>query len=218
MVFWDALKQTKNLYCTLNKAFKIGSKSRNTQAFSELLALKKYKVIPKHNKTRWNSELKALRGVTDIKYEDLCFMLSSCGHDTLALTKSQYNLLLNLVNLLEPFELITDILQGEDYTTISMVFPSIEELLNHIDDFESELNLSLRENYQHRPIPQTSLHLLVKNLRVGITKRFQGVISILTKEPYAEQPFSDCCYLISTFLDPLFKFFWIDFSKIIVST
>ena len=98
-----------------------------------------------------------------------------------------------------------------------MVFPSIEELLNHIDDFESELILSLRENYQHRPISQTSLHLLAKNLRVGINKRFQRVISILTKEPYADQPLSDCCYLISAFLDPLFKFFWIDFSKIIES-
>jgi hypothetical protein len=42
-----------------------------------------------------------------------------------------------IVEVLEPFECITDKLQGENNATIGLVAPSVFSLLKHLDDIDS---------------------------------------------------------------------------------
>ena len=70
-------------------------------------------MIPKFNATRWNSELKSFRGVSSISYSDLTSNLSELSLENIIPTKYEYDRLKELVNILTPFEEVTDMLQGK---------------------------------------------------------------------------------------------------------
>jgi hypothetical protein len=42
-----------------------------------------------------------------------------------------------IVEVLEPFESITDKLQGENYATVGLVAPSVFSLIRHLEEIES---------------------------------------------------------------------------------
>ena len=99
----------------LSKCNKKGNKSRQKKKFAEFLSEKKYNVIPKPIKVRWNSELKSLRAILKIKLDDLNIGLSSIEESNLMLTQLDLTKLADLINILEPFEYVTDLLQGINF-------------------------------------------------------------------------------------------------------
>ena len=74
---------------------------------------KNYNSIPAPINVRWNSELKTIRAICEIRLSDLNSALAQAGLTNLCLTADERNKLIDLVNILEPFEFITDLLQGD---------------------------------------------------------------------------------------------------------
>ena len=204
LVIRDALRDSPGLKVSIAKAFKIAVKAKNSQKLSEELVNRGHKSIPLHIKVRWNSELKTIRTLLRIPLEELNQMLAECQLHSLRMMSAQYSLLKDLVEILDPYEEITDILQGEKYCTISMVIPSIEELYN------STMNLSKGSRRN------SAIKKFADNLCKGLKRRFNGVFSHFTNSSSPSENYADYCYLLATTLDPAFRFYWIDHSELIV--
>ena len=84
--------------------------------------------IPVHNATRWNSlhtELKSIAALDHVKLTDLLREQTRCN---LALTGREHAILVELVQVLDPFAEITQLVQGEKYATIGCIVPSVVAL------------------------------------------------------------------------------------------
>ena len=73
------------------------------------------KTLVAKNETRWNSQLKMVRRLLEINVEKVV------EKQDLLLTSYEKSILRELVDILEPFEDATDLLQGELYNSISLV-------------------------------------------------------------------------------------------------
>ena len=201
----DALRDSPGLKVSIAKAFKIAVKAKNIQKFAEELVTRGHRSIPLHIKVRWNSELKTIRTLLRIPLEELNQILAECQLQSLRMTSVQYSLLKDLVAILDPYEEITDILQGEKYYTISMVIPSIEELYN------ATKNIS--ENSRRN----SAIKKFADVLCSGLKQRFSGVFNHFINSTSQSDNYADNCYLIATTLDPAFRFYWIDHSELMVN-
>ena len=90
-------------------------------------------MIPLPVETRWNYEVRTMRGFLRISREDMSLILDQCKLQHLKLTNYEYKKAEALVKVLEPFEEINAKLQGENFCTISMVAPSVFELEAHLE-------------------------------------------------------------------------------------
>lgn len=72
----------------------------------------KYKAISKPIKVRWNSELKCLRRISKIKLSDLNEALELVDERNLRLSQSESSRLNDIIQILEPFEFVTNEIQG----------------------------------------------------------------------------------------------------------
>lgn len=99
----------------------------------------------------------------------------------------------DLVYILEPFCEVTDITQGELYSTISKVLPSIGGLMTHLDQ--------CNENTRN-------FGPFITKLKESLRKRFKGIISRI-KQPNqtvdSSEEFSSDLYVIASILDPSVK-------------
>ena len=77
------------------------------------------KTLIAKNVTRWNSQLKMVRRIVEIDIQKVV------EKRHLHLTSYEKAVLRELVEVLEPFEEATDILQGDTYSSISLVIPSL---------------------------------------------------------------------------------------------
>ncbi|RNA22198.1 zinc finger BED domain-containing 1-like [Brachionus plicatilis] len=106
--------------------------------FASYLAEKKYNSIPKPIKVRWNSELKFLKAICQIKLIDLNEALNLINNQRLNLSQNQNSRLAEKINILEPLELsiiVTNKIQGDQYSTLSLLVPKLLQLIQHLDDF-----------------------------------------------------------------------------------
>lgn len=120
--------------------------------------------------TRWNSQLTMIKSILKIpshELDNLCL--------TTRLSDDDYILLEELVEILSPFETVTDLLQGEVTATASMVLPCINQLFALLDD----------------------LYTKFPNQVVGCLRD----ISKVRLAKYSETDF----FHIATYLDPRFK-------------
>jgi len=169
----ESLKKITSLSALTKKFFAIAQKSHNIQEFSEMIETRKLKSIPKFNATRWNSELESLRGVSLI-YSQECNtvedILTRNGLAHLKLKPGQKLVLDEIIDILTPFEIATDLLQGESYCTISQVAPTILQLLSQLKEFNDKYGIDKKNNNSRH----TTSANLVKNLEENIRKRFKG--------------------------------------------
>lgn len=75
------------------------------------------KTLVSKNETRWNSQLKMIRRLLEIDVEKVV------DRKEFSLNSYEKAVLRELVEVLEPFEEATDMLQGEKYNSISFVIP-----------------------------------------------------------------------------------------------
>lgn len=73
---------------------------------------KGYKTIPIRVITRWNSEIRTLKSILAISLDDLNGFIDECKFADLCLTKNDRLLISKIVRVLEPFEYVSDLLQG----------------------------------------------------------------------------------------------------------
>jgi len=177
LVIKDSLKSITSLSALTKKCFSIAQKSHNIQAFSEAIANSKLKSIPKFNVTRWNSELQTLKGVANIYSQAACTVEKILTDNKLAhlkLKPGQIEVLDGIIEVLSPFEVATDLLQGESYCTISEVAPTILQLLSQLE----ELNEKYGTN-QTGGTRSTTVTKLIQELKTNIRKRFRGTFNFL---------------------------------------
>jgi len=154
-----------------------------------------YNSIHKPIKTRWNYQMKLIRGVLGIEKASLDSILTEQGFEKYVLSSAEYNILVSLADILDPFEEITELTEGDKYSTISMVIPSVYLLKEHLKTFKSDKNLKS----------------FIKKLDEELNRRFFGIFEMIESPLESSNSlFNDKSYLISSFCDPLFKLHWID--------
>ena len=101
-----------------------------------------------------------------IKQEDLNEFLDVCGLKSLKLSNTDYKNLKELYEVLQPFAEITDLAQGDNYVTLSMVIPSVYLLLDHLKNYSMQL--------------QSNSHMkkFINELESMLKERFQGTFYI----------------------------------------
>ena len=167
----DGLRGDKRCFHSVNKASSIVSHVRKSQPSSELLA--DYNKLKAMLPCRWNSKLKMIRSVLDIPPTVLSSVPS-----VQKLDKHDVDVLEEFVNIMSPLEQATDITQGDNYVTASMVIPTVLGLRKHL----SALHL------RH-------CNALVKSLLESVN-------------PRCGQYLVSSEYRISAALDPRFKLKW----------
>ena len=108
------------------------------------------------------------------------------------------------INVLEPFQDISNKYQIEDAVTASLVVPAIVHLLVHLRDIKPSAVFCKK---------------LIEKLQLSVETRFSGIFHRLYQMTVAEDdPFNDPLHFMSTVLDPSFKFDWIRDLKLPTNT
>ena len=115
----------------LVKTRKLVGKVRKSSVAMEKIVQKCGKVVVTDNTTRWNSTYYMTKRLLEIQVE-LNLVLAEMKIDTLLI--SEWTLLEEMVALLEPFTVQTDVLQT-DSLSLSNVIPSLLELECHLEQF-----------------------------------------------------------------------------------
>lgn len=89
--------------------------------------------------TRWNSDVKCVRSVLNCPEEKLA------QFKTQQITKLDRSILLNMLEVLEPFEEVTDLTQGDKIVTASFVIPCIRGLRLRLSKYSGRHNMKLVE-------------------------------------------------------------------------
>ncbi|XP_062872135.1 zinc finger BED domain-containing protein 4 [Trichomycterus rosablanca] len=122
----------------------------------------------------WNTQLKTLR----LMLECVDFLEDIVAGNDLALNTVEKTMLRELVEVLEPFEEATDMIQGDKHVSISIALPSVLGLRKH-----------LAEVVTHQCTG------LVTGLTQALDRRLAGILE-------------DPLYVVATTLDPQFKLSW----------
>lgn len=115
----------------LEKTRKLVGKIRKSSVAMEKIVQKCGKVVLTDNTTRWNSTYYMAKRLLDIQVA-LNLVLAEMKIDTLLM--SEWTILEEMVALLEPFTVQTDVLQT-DSLSLSNIIPSLLELECHLEQF-----------------------------------------------------------------------------------
>ena len=162
------------------------------------------KSIPSTNATRWNSLHSQLKAVSELDQIKLGEVLREQSMANLVLTSREHASLCELVEILDPFSEATDLCQGEKYTTVGCIVPSIVSLHKHLRSME-------QHSKHHR--------LMITALMESLYKRFGGLLTTLkfpnvstssTSGSRSPSGFSEDVYVIACALDPSYGTLWLD--------
>jgi len=155
--------------------------------------------VPSLNATRWSSVFRQLNSVANLDSTKLTELLRETNHVNLLLSVRDSAALNELIQILQPFAEATDITQGDQYTTIGSIIPTVVCLYGSLTD----LTRTVRYN-----IP------VVTALLDSLTCRFAGIFHNLhintgsvSDDP---KPYCHVYYLISPALDPNYGFIWLE--------
>lgn len=200
LVVNDGIKAGGPALSSLKKVVNLAKFAHTSTLFAEQLEKSNYS-IPKANRTRWNSQFHMVKKVINIPSSILNSILTDLKKNDLIINSKERKVLEEFVSLFELFNEATVLTQGESYTTISLVAPTI---LGILFDLERELSSS-------------SLILvdLCKTLISSIKARFSGLlrhfeIDVPFHSHSMSERFSDMIFLISPLLDARFKLLWLN--------
>ena len=165
-----------------------------------LIEARYYYSIPKANRARWNSQFQMVKEVINIPSSTLNSLLTSLKKNDLIINSKDNGILEEFVSLFESSNEATVLTQGESYTTIILVAPTIVGILF---DLERELDSSL------------ILVDLCKTLISSIKARFSGLlrhfeIDVPFDSHSMSERFSDRILFMSLLLDARFKILWLN--------
>ena len=127
----DGLKSVPHLSKTLSKCKKLSRKSHKSTKVADLLD-DVDKRLSRSNITRRNSEYLLVRSIIGLGKKTINDITNAIGDDSLSFNNTDFNVLEEIVNILEPFAEITTTCQSETAATISMVVPSIVHIIDHL--------------------------------------------------------------------------------------
>lgn len=104
------------------------------------------------------------------------------------------------MEILQPFSKVTELIQGDNYVTISCVVPSVVALLKCL------AGLSSRARYHGA---------LVKSMIASIHRRFSGLLHSIQMKPgttsqLESEPFEQLLYPAAAVMDPAYGFVWLE--------
>ena len=194
----DGLKDAPYLAKSLAKCIRLASKTRKSTKVADLLEVLD-KRINRSNVTRWSSEYLLIKSVVEMGKKSVDEITSIVNDDQIKFTNTDFIVLQEAIDILEPFTEITLRIQSESVVTISLVVPSIVHLLDHLNAMKSSV---------------TYLKKLISQLESAINKRFAGIVSYLSQQPVSvDEPYSDPIYFVASVLDPQFKLHWLQQMK-----
>jgi len=154
--------------------------------------------IPAANATRWSSMYAQLSAVASLDPVKLSTVLQDTDHANLILNVKERASLGELVDILQPFAEVTELMQGDKYVTISCVVPSVVALLKYL------AGLSSRARFHGT---------MVKTLIESIQRRFSGLLQTLQMTPAStaqHKPFEQFIYPAAAVMDPRYGFVWLE--------
>ena len=120
--------------------------------------------------------------------------MNAVDDKSLSFSSTDFEVLEETADILEPSAEITTTCQSETAAMISMVVPSIVHILVHLQQMDQKVSL---------------LKKLTAHLDPSVRARFAGIVKRLFLEPVVNSdPFKDPLYFIATLLDPRLKFRW----------
>jgi hypothetical protein len=188
----DGLKNASYVPKVLKKCQALAKFSHKSPKVVELLEeLNKH--INKMTITQWNSEFLLIKSILSIGKTDL-ESITSLMDNPIKFSNSDFIVLEELVDILQPFYDISIKCQTETAVSASLVVPSIVHLISHLRDVKPDISLCLK---------------LVQQLEESIKKRFSGIFNRLNSIDVVDSSaYGDPVYFIAAVLDPSFKFFW----------
>ena len=149
LVVKDGLKYADQINRVLGKVSKLVSHVRSSTQASDILEREAKIRLQAANVTRWNSQLMVLRSllkVSDDTMEKLDYSGKPNQHDM--------NIVKDLVEILTPFEWATDLTQGQNKVTASVILPVVRGLRSEINDlhhkFKSRFVATLKSSIDSR--------------------------------------------------------------------
>lgn len=201
----DGLNKMQNATSVLAKSSKLANLVHQSAQFRELFesSFGSGRSIAKTNATRWNSLFHQLHDIAKLDPVKLSDLLRTSDHSNLIVTQREAAILKELIEILQPFAEATDILQGQNYTTIGCVVPSIVSL-------HKCLTVMLTSVKYHAS--------LVNGLLASLRDRFSGLlenIKICAQQSATERStpsvnFGSDIYLIASALDPNYALLWLE--------
>jgi hypothetical protein len=168
----DGLKSCSGISTVLTKAGRIVNHVKKSTVATGKIEEMYGKTLVSKNETRWNSQLKMIRRLLEIDVEKVV------DRKEFSLNSYEKAVLRELVEVLEPFEEATDMLQGEKYNSISFVIPCFLGLKDHLSQLNTRYSLPL-----------------VTALNASLDRRLGSIV---------DNPL----YICGAILDPQFKLRW----------
>lgn len=157
--------------------------------------------LPRANDTRWNSMFYHMQSIANLDTTKLTCLLRTQNQQRLVITKKERDILLELLEILQPFADATDLTQGDSYPTIGCIIPSVVSLDNCL------LDMSTRAVHHGA---------IVKALRESLRRRFEGlfqrikILPIAVNVEPADATFGSEIYPLASLLDPSYGLLWLD--------
>lgn len=204
LVVIDGLKAAKFMGNVQSKASRLSTLLHTSGTFQEKYFSVFDTTVPKMNSTRWNSMYLQLAAIVKLDFAQLHKVLSETKNDVCIFTKREFEILKEVVDVLEPAYDATIIME-EESALISLVAPSVAALHKKWSGMVGNVKFS---------------DPLIVALLASLERRFIGLlinIGILLPQKTADgQPvdtatlnFGDPAYLVAAALDPEFKLRWL---------
>ncbi len=188
----------QNTKAVMGKCTKIASLCHQSTQFKEVFEEKlgKGRSIPAANATRWSSTHAQLEAITNLESDKLNEVLRLTDQNQLCLSARDISMLTELVSILEPFAEATTVSQGETFTTVGCVAPSVVNLYKNLLSFQQTCKFQ---------------GTVVRALMDSLCSRFGGLLTMVgILDDTENKGFKDLLYPMSSILDPKYGFIWIE--------
>lgn len=201
----DGLKCAKFMSPILAKASRLSNMIHTSSTFAEQFFDVFKNTIPCSNNTRWNSTYTQLEALSKLDPSRLNALLTEQKLEVCSLTKREMNILIEVVNTLEPAYNATLIMEADD-ALVSLMAPTV---------------VSLHRKWQ--PMVHNAVYCssLANALLESLQTRFKGLLDNLkpqqvpatdnpTPMALGSGPYGDLIYPVAAALDPEFRLTWLD--------
>ena len=152
--------------------------------------------IPVANATRWSSTYTQLRAICNFDQGKLTELLRSQDHNNLVISVREMSVLREFVDILQPFAEATERVQGDTYTTIGCVVPTVIGLFKYLN--------SMQQTCKYHG--QT-----IRALMDSLVTRFGGLLTnVFILDDPSNTGFKSIIYPMASVLDPNYGFIWLE--------
>ena len=130
----DSINASQQATKAIAKVAKIVNHIKKSTKSTEMLESLFHKMLVSKNETRWNSQLKMVRRAIELDTNEVI------AKRELHLSNHEKSILQEFVDIFEPFEDATDILQGENYVSICLVIPTYIGLMKGLQRLKKAPN------------------------------------------------------------------------------